>query len=426
MAVRIVLGAQWGDEGKAKIVDYLTTDSDVVVRYQGGANAGHTIKAGDLEFVFHLIPAGIVHQEKSCVIGNGVVLDPTALFQEVDDLESRGISVDGRLFVSDRAHLVLPYHKRLEAANEKKIGDSAIGTTLRGIGPTYQDKINRSTGIRVGDLLDSELLPEKIRANVRAKNEILERVYGVEGLEEVPLIEEYMALGERLKPFITDTSVYLNEAIEAGKNVLFEGSQGTLLDIDHGSYPYVTSSNTTAGGACTGSGIGPTCVDEVVGVVKAYTTRVGNGPFPTELNDEMGQRIRDMGHEYGATTGRPRRCGWLDLVIVRMAKRINGLSSMAVTRVDILDELEEIKICTHYERNGNRVDHFPGDLNVLAECTPVYETLPGWQTPTTHIRAYRDLPENTRRYLERVSELSKTPISIVSVGPDRDETIVVD
>jgi adenylosuccinate synthase len=426
MAVRIVLGAQWGDEGKAKIVDYLTTDSDVVVRYQGGANAGHTIKAGDLEFVFHLIPAGIVHKDKTCVVGNGVVLDPTALFQEVDDLESRGISVDGRLFVSDRAHLVMPYHKRLEEANEKKIGDNAIGTTLRGIGPTYQDKINRSTGIRVGDLLDAELLPEKIRANVRVKNEILKHVYGVEGLKEVPLIEEYMALGERLTPYITDTSVYLNEAIEAGKSILFEGSQGTLLDIDHGSYPYVTSSNTTAGGACTGAGIGPTCIDEVVGVVKAYTTRVGNGPFPTELNDEMGQRIRDIGHEYGATTGRPRRCGWLDIVILRMARRINGLSSMAVTRVDILDELEEIKICTHYERNGKRVDNFPGDLNVLAECKPVYETMPGWQSPTPHIRSYGDLPKKTRNYLERVSELSRIPISIVSVGPDREETIVVE
>ncbi|MBT4138444.1 MAG: adenylosuccinate synthase [Candidatus Latescibacteria bacterium] len=425
MAVRIVLGAQWGDEGKAKIVDYLTTDSDVVVRYQGGANAGHTIKAGDLEFVFHLIPAGIVHQDKACVVGNGVVLDPAALFQEVDELESKGISVDGRLFVSDRAHLVLPYHKAVEEANEKKIGDSAIGTTLRGIGPTYQDKINRSTGIRVGDLLDAELLPEKIRANVREKNEILKQVYGVEGLEEVQLIEEYMALGERLTPYITDTSVYLNDAIEAGKSILFEGSQGTLLDIDHGSYPYVTSSNTTAGGACTGAGIGPMRVNEVVGVVKAYTTRVGNGPFPTELNDEMGQRIRDIGHEYGATTGRPRRCGWLDVVMLGLARRINGLSSMAVTRVDILDELEEIKICTHYERNGQRVDHFPGDLNVLAECKPVYETLPGWQTPTPHIRSYGDLPENARRYLERVSELSRIPISIVSVGPDREETIVV-
>jgi adenylosuccinate synthase len=425
MAVRIVLGAQWGDEGKAKIVDYLTTDSDVVVRYQGGANAGHTIKAGDFTFVFHLIPAGIVHPDKTCVIGNGVVLDPTALFQEVDDLESRGISVAGRLFVSDRAHLVMPYHKLLEEASEKKIGDDAIGTTLRGIGPTYQDKINRSSGIRVGDLLDAELLPEKIRANVRAKNEILDRVYGVDGLEEVPLIEAYMALGERLIPYITDTSVYLDEAMKAGKSILFEGSQGTLLDIDHGSYPYVTSSNTTAGGACTGAGIGPTCVDEVVGVVKAYTTRVGNGPFPTELMDEMGQRIREKGHEYGATTGRPRRCGWLDVVILRMAKRINGLSSMAVTRVDILDELEEIKICTHYERNGQRVDHFPGDLNVLAQCQPVYESMPGWECPTSHIRAFEDLPGNTRRYLERISELAQIPISIVSVGPDRDETIAV-
>ena len=426
MSVRIVLGAQWGDEGKAKIVDYLTADADVVVRYQGGANAGHTIKAGDLKFVFHLIPAGIVHPSKTCVIGNGVVLDPIALFKEVDELETKNISVEGRLFVSDRAHLVMPYHKLMEQASEEKIGDSAIGTTLRGIGPTYQDKINRSSGIRVGDLLDAELLPEKIRANVRAKNEMLEKIYGLKGVEEVPVIEEYMALGERLSPFITDTSVYLNEAIDAGKSVLFEGSQGTLLDIDHGTYPYVTSSNTTAGGACTGAGIGPMHIDAVVGVVKAYTTRVGNGPFPTELNDEMGQRIRDIGHEYGATTGRPRRCGWLDLVIVRMARRINGLSSIAVTRLDILDQIAELKICTHYMHKGKRVDHFPGDLNRLAECEPVYETLPGWQTPTCHIRCYADLPGHARRYLERIAELSQTPISVVSVGPDREETIAVE
>ncbi|MCZ6633498.1 MAG: adenylosuccinate synthase [bacterium] len=426
MSVRIVLGAQWGDEGKAKIVDYLTADSDVVVRYQGGANAGHTIKADGLEFVFHLIPAGIVHSDKTCVIGNGVVLDPDALFEEIEDLESKGISVEGRLFISPNTHLVMPYHKRLEQANEEKIGDAAIGTTLRGIGPTYQDKINRSTGIRVGDLLDAEILPKKIRTNLREKNEILQKIYGQEGLDEVPMIEQYMALGERLAPFITDTSVYLNEAIDAGKSVLFEGSQGTLLDIDHGSYPYVTSSNTTAGGACTGSGIGPTKIDEVIGVVKAYTTRVGNGPFPTELTGEMGDRIRDIGQEYGATTGRPRRCGWLDLVIVRMAVRINGLSSIAVTRLDILDELEELKICTHYLRDGKRVEHFPSDLKVLSECEPVYETLPGWQTPTDHIRTYADLPEKARNYLDRITELAKTPISIVSVGPDRDETIPVD
>ena len=426
MSVRIVLGSQWGDEGKAKVVDYLTRDADVVARFQGGANAGHTIKVGDLKFIFHLIPAGIVHSDKTCVVGNGVVLDPDALFEEVEDLESKGISVEGRLFVSPNTHLVMPYHKVLEQASEEKIGDAAIGTTLRGIGPTYQDKINRSTGIRVGDLLDPEILPSKIRANLREKNEILQKIYGQEGLDEVPMIEQYMALGERLAPYITDTSVYLNEAIDAGKNVLFEGSQGTLLDIDHGSYPYVTSSNTTAGGACTGSGIGPTKIDEVIGVVKAYTTRVGNGPFPTELTGEMGNRIRDIGHEYGATTGRPRRCGWLDLVIVRMAVRINGLSSIAVTRLDILDELEELRICTHYLRDGKRVEHFPSDLKILSECEPVYETLPGWQTPTSHIRTFADLPEKARDYLDRITELTETPISIVSVGPDREETIPVE
>jgi adenylosuccinate synthase len=425
MSVRIVLGAQWGDEGKAKIVDYLTSDADVVVRFQGGANAGHTIKVGDLEFVFHLIPAGIVHLDKSCVIGNGVVLEPEALFAEIDELEEKGISTEGRLFISERAHLVLPYHKAIESASEEKIGDAAIGTTLRGIGPTYYDKINRSSGIRVLDVIDADVLATKIRANLREKNEILTKVYGVSPLEEGPMIEAYVAYGERLRPYIIDTSVYLDEAIKQGKGILFEGSQGTLLDVDHGSYPYVTSSNTTAGGACTGAGIGPTRIDDVVGVVKAYTTRVGNGPFPTELNDEMGERIRELGHEYGATTGRPRRCGWLDAVILRMAERINGLTAIAVTRIDILDEIEELKICTHYTRNGERVDHFPADLNVLAECEPVYETLPGWQTDTTKCRTYDSLPEQTKAYLTRISELSGVKITIVSVGPDREETIFV-
>tara|TARA_Y100000588_G_scaffold354379_1_gene408583 strand:- start:94 stop:1371 length:1278 start_codon:yes stop_codon:yes gene_type:complete len=425
MSVTIVLGAQWGDEGKAKIVDYLTTDASVVVRYQGGANAGHTIKVGDLEFVFHLIPAGIVHPDKTCVIGNGVVLEPAALFQEIDELDEKGINTEGRLFISERTHIVMPYHKAIEKASEEKSGAGAIGTTLRGIGPAYYDKINRSTGIRVMDAVNSDVLATRVRANLAEKNEILTKVYGAEPLDEAPIIEEYVAYGERMKSLVVDTSVYLNEAIEAGKGILFEGSQGTLLDVDHGSYPYVTSSNTTAGGACTGAGIGPTRVDKVVGVVKAYTTRVGNGPFPTELLDETGNRIRDIGHEYGATTGRPRRCGWLDLVIVRMAVRINGLSSIAVTRLDILDTFEEIKICTNYLRHGERVDHFPGDLNVLAECEPVYETLPGWQTDTTGARDFSDLPENAQRYLDRIAELSGVPYSIVSVGPDREETIVI-
>ena len=425
MSVRVILGAQWGDEGKAKIVDYLTGDADVVVRYQGGANAGHTIKAGDLEFVFHLIPAGIVHQEKSCVIGNGVVLDPSALFSEVEDLEQRGISVEGRLFISPNTHLVMPYHKRLEQASEEREGQEASGTTLRGIGPCYQDKINRSAGIRVGDLMDADMLPVKIRSVLKEKNDILTQVYGLEPMEDTPIIKDYIALGDRLAPFVTDTSVYLNQAIEEGRGVLFEGSQGTLLDVDHGTYPFVTSSNTTAGGACTGAGIGPTKIDEVVGVVKAYTTRVGNGPFPTELTDEMGERIRSIGHEFGATTGRPRRCGWLDIVILRLAARINGLSSMAVTRVDILDELEEIKICTHYRYNGEDLMHFPSDLKVLAKCEPVYEVFKGWQAPTSGIRSWADLPARARIYLNRIKELTRTPISIVSVGPDREETIVV-
>ncbi len=426
MSVRVVLGAQWGDEGKAKVVDYMTADSDVVVRYQGGANAGHTIKAGDLEFVFHLIPAGIVHPDKTCVIGNGVVMDPEALFQEVEELESKGVSIENRLFVSPNTHLVMPYHKRVEQASEATVGSGAIGTTLRGIGPCYQDKVNRSSGIRVGDLSDTDALPDKVRENVRQKNEILKNVYGQDGLDATPIIEAYIAFGERLAPFVTDTSVYLNDMIDEGKDVLFEGSQGTLLDIDHGTYPFVTSSNTTAGGACTGAGIGPTRISEVIGVVKAYTTRVGNGPFPTELTGAMGDRIRKIGHEYGATTGRPRRCGWLDAVILRFAARVNGLSGIAVTRLDILDPLEEIRICTHYIYRGARLKHFPSDVKVLAECQPVYETLPGWRAPTSDVRRWEDLPENARRYLDRIQELSRTPIAMVSVGPDRKETIVVD
>jgi len=429
MSVRIVLGAQWGDEGKAKVVDYLTRDADVVVRFQGGANAGHTIVVGDLKFVFHLIPAGIVHPDKTCVVGNGVVLDPKAMFKEVDELEEKGISTEGRLFVSERTHVVMPYHMRLEQASEEKVGDGAIGTTMRGIGPAYYDKMNRVTGIRVLDLINSDVLADRIRVNVREKNEILTKVYGVAPVEEGPMIEEYVAWGERIRPYVTDTSVYLNQAIDEGRGILFEGSQGTLLDIDHGTYPYVTSSNTTAGGACTGSGIGPTRIDEVVGVVKAYTTRVGNGPFPTEIPGELGDRIRNAGgpghQEFGATTGRPRRCGWLDTVILRLSARINGLSSLAITRLDILDELEEIKVCTHYEVDGETMEHFPTDLGLLDQCVPVYETFPGWLTSTSEARTVEDLPSSARRYIERVVELTRTPVSLISVGADREETIEV-
>lgn len=425
MSVRAVLGAQWGDEGKAKVVDFLTSEADIVVRFQGGANAGHTIKAGDLEFVFHLIPAGIVHPDKSCVIGNGVVLDPVVLFSEINDLEDRGFSIEGRLFISQNAHLVMPYHSSLEKASEKRIGKSAIGTTLRGIGPAYLDKLNRSTGIRVIDLLEVDSLPEKIRRITQEKNEILKKVYGEEGLSELPIIESYVSLAERIAPYVTDTSLFLNEAIQQGKRVLFEGSQGTLLDIDHGTYPYVTSSNTTAGAICTGTGIGPTRIDEVVGVVKAYSTRVGNGPFPTELTTQIGDRIREIGQEYGATTGRPRRCGWLDLVVIHLAVRLNAFSSLAITRLDILDSMESLKICTHYLFQGKRIEHFPGSLKVLEVCEPVYENLPGWQSSTKDIRSFDDLPTNAKRYLDRIREIISIPISYVSVGPDRDETIVI-
>ncbi len=423
MPAKIVLGAQWGDEGKAKVVDYLTLEADIVVRYQGGANAGHTVKVGDTTFVFHMIPAGIMHPGKACVVGNGVVLDPDALIHEIDELAEEGISTAGRLFISQSAHLVLPYHKALEKASEKSQGSIAIGTTLRGIGPCYRDKVERTYGLRVMDLLHPASLREKLQAAIRAKNEILTRIYARDPLPEQDIIDTYTGYAERLKGYVADTSVLLNKALNARKIVLFEGAQGTLLDIDHGTYPFVTSSNTTAGGACTGSGIGPTRIDEVIGVAKAYTTRVGNGPFPTELLDETGERIRNLGHEYGATTGRPRRCGWFDAPILRLSSRINGLTSIALTRLDVLDTLESLKLCVGYEYGDAILDEFPSDPRVLAECKPIYEEVEGWCCSTTEVRRFANLPENARRYIERIAALSRAQVSLVSVGPERESTI---
>ncbi len=423
MPTKVVLGAQWGDEGKAKVVDYLTVDADCVVRYQGGANAGHTVKVGDDVFIFHVIPAGILHPGKTCVIGNGVVLDPEALLQELDELSGRGVSVDGRLFISATAHLVMPYHKVLEKAGEESRGNEKLGTTLRGIGPSYRDKVERVHGLRVIDLLDAGPLREKLTGTVRAKNRILTRIYGQEPLDEGAIIDSCLASAERLRPYVTDTSVLLNRMLDDGRTVLFEGAQGTLLDIDHGTYPFVTSSNTTAGGACTGTGIGPTRIDEVIGVTKAYTTRVGNGPFPTELLGREGDRIRELGMEYGATTGRPRRCGWFDATILRRARLVNGLTSLAITRLDILDTVDRLKLCTGYRLEGETVEEFPMDSGVLERCTPIYEELPGWCTPTTGARRIEELPEAARGYVGRISELSGAPVSLVSVGADRDATI---
>ena len=426
MATKIALGAQWGDEGKAKVVDYLTLDSDIVVRYQGGANAGHTVKVGDLEFVFHMIPSGIMHSDKVCVIGNGVVVDPQALLEEIDDLLLKGFSCDGRLMVSQSAHLVLPYHKVLDRAVEESKEGVTIGTTGRGIGPAYRDKVERTHGIRVLDLLDERKLANKLKAAVEAKNQIIEKIYNLKPLELNPILDLYSSYADRLKPFVCDISVFLNDAIDSGKNVLFEGAQGTLLDVDHGTYPYVTSSNTTAGAACTGSGVGPTRIEEVIGVTKAYTTRVGNGPFPTEMHGDDGDNLRRLGNEFGATTGRARRCGWFDVPILRSAKRLNGLTSIALTRLDTLDTMEKLKVCVAYNFRGERIEQFPVDLKVLAECEPIYEEIEGWRRSTADIRSYEDLPVLARSYVDLLVDSIGLPASLISVGPERDATITMD
>lgn len=424
MSVKIVVGSQWGDEAKAKIVDFLAVDADYVVRFQGGANAGHTVIVDGNEFIFHLIPAGIMYPGKKCVIGNGVVLDPTALLDEIAHLKERGIDVEGRLFISQKAHLVMPYHNLLDQAAEKHKGKNSIGTTGRGIGPAYRDKAAR-VGIRLVDLLNREVFLEKLTYNVREANDILTKIYGYEPLNIKEIADAFFEFDRRIDTYVTDVSMLLHDAVKAGKNVLFEGAQGALLDIDHGTYPYVTSSNTIAGAACIGTGIGPTCVDEVIGVMKAYTTRVGNGPFPTEFEDDFAHMIRNIGGEYGATTGRPRRCGWFDAVIGRYAARINGLSSLAVTKLDVLDTLPEIKICTGYRHGGRILENFPADITVLGAVEPVYETHPGWMAPTRDARRYEDLPVNARSYLARISEIVETPIHFVSIGSDRVQTITV-
>ncbi|RKY65103.1 MAG: adenylosuccinate synthase [Candidatus Latescibacterota bacterium] len=422
MAVKVVVGSQWGDEGKAKIVDYLTEEADIVVRFQGGANAGHTVVIGQEKFIFHLIPTGIIHPDKICVIGNGVVLDPAILLEEKENLRRKGITVEGRLLISQNAHLVMPYHKLLDRAKEESKAERKIGTTGRGIGPCYADKAAR-VGIRAADLLDEGLFREKLIQNIREKNEILAKIYGWETIDGEKVFREYRRFSERLRPFITDTSVFLHQAIKQGRSVLFEGAQGTLLDMDQGTYPFVTSSNTIAGSACTGSGIGPTQIDEVIGVAKAYASRVGNGPFPTELKDAAGERIRELGQEYGATTGRPRRCGWFDAVVVRLASRVNGLTSLAVTRLDVLDSFPTINICTAYRYKGEVIEDMPADPKSLSQCEPVYETWNGWMCPTSETRSLKQLPEAARAYLQRIAELTQTRISIVSVGPSREQTI---
>jgi adenylosuccinate synthase len=423
MSAFVVLGAQWGDEGKGKMTDYLAEAADVVVRFQGGNNAGHTVEVGDKQYKLHLIPSGILYGDKINVIGNGVVLDPKALFEEIEYLRGLGVNVTpDNLIISDRTQLIMPYHKLMDGIKEKARGKKDIGTTGKGIGPCYTDKMERS-GIRVCDLMHKDVFKEKLKENIDTKNAIMEKVYGGETLDFNAVYDEFMIYAEKMRPFVKDTSVIVYDKIKEGKEVLFEGAQGTLLDIDYGTYPYVTSSNTIAGGVCTGAGVGPTMINSVVGIAKAYTTRVGKGPFPTELLDSTGDWIREKGFEFGVTTGRARRCGWLDLVILKSSARVSGLSSFAVTKIDTLAGLEKLKVCVGYNLNGNIIDYIPASLEDLAECKPVYEEMDGWDESIANARSYGDLPENAKKYLKKIEEFTGTKISIVSVGPRRDQTI---
>ena len=426
MSAFIVLGAQWGDEGKGKMTDYLAEEANVVVRFQGGNNAGHTVIVGDNEYKLHLIPSGILYEDKLNVIGNGVVVDPKALFEEIDYLEGVGVKVTPeKLIISDRAQLIMPYHKTLDILKEKARGKNDIGTTGKGIGPCYTDKFERC-GIRVCDLMHEDVFAEKLKENIEMKNEYITKLLGGEALNFDEVLKEYLEFAKKLQPFVQDTSVRVYNDIKADKVVLFEGAQGMLLDIDYGTYPYVTSSNTTAGGVCSGIGIGPNMVTNAVGITKAYTTRVGKGPFPTELLDETGDWIREKGHEYGVTTGRSRRCGWLDLVIVKTAARVSGLTSLAVTKIDTLAGLEKIKVCVGYKFNDTVIDYFPASLEDLAKCEPIYEEFDGWDDSVADVRSYDELPDNVKKYLARISEFTDTKISIVGVGPKRDQTMRID
>ncbi|MFH0734561.1 MAG: adenylosuccinate synthase [bacterium] len=422
MSVAILVGSQWGDEGKGKIVDILSDKYKIVARYQGGANAGHTIKIGSQKFVLHLIPSGILRNDVMCVIGNGVVIDPKALLDEIKFLHDNNISTKGRLYISFNAHLIMPYHKVLDCINES--GSIKIGTTGRGIGPCYIDKAARK-GIRIGDLLNKKVLEEKIRVNVAEKNEILKKLYDKDELDVNQIIEEYLSFDDSIFEYIADTSSLLNNAIDEGKSVLFEGAQGALLDVDFGTYPFVTSSNPTSGGACTGTGVPPTKISEVIGIVKAYTTRVGNGPFPTELLDEVGENLRKWGAEFGATTGRPRRCGWFDAFLLKYSCQINGISEAAITKLDVLSNLDEIKVCIGYEYNGNELIFFPNDIEHLNEVKPIYKTFPGWKSDITDAKSFDDLPIKAQEYLNFISEFCGFRNSIISVGPDRSQTIVL-
>lgn len=425
MASVVVVGTQWGDEGKGKIVDLLTADADIVVRYQGGNNAGHTLVVQGEKFIFHLIPSGILHPGKQCLIGNGVVVDPAVLFQEIERLEARGISVGPHnLRLSEKAHIIMPYHQRLDLARERAKGDGKLGTTGRGIGPCYEDKIARC-GVRVIDLLDPEALRTKIEHNLREKNFLLEKLLADQPVDGEQIFADYQEFGRRLQPLAANISLLLDEAIKAGKNILFEGAQGTHLDIDHGTYPFVTSSNPVAGGACTGAGIGPNRLDRMVGIAKAYTTRVGSGPFVTEALDAAGDHMQVQGAEFGATTGRKRRTGWLDLVVLKDSVRLNGLTGLAITKLDVLTGLDPIKICVAYELDGRRLEVPPASLTALQRCRPIYEELPGWHTDLSGCRNFADLPATAQSYLQRIEAAVGVPIQIISVGADREQTIIL-
>ncbi len=420
MSVHVVVGAQWGDEGKGKIVDLLSEESDIVARYQGGANAGHTVYMGDRQFVLHQIPSGIFHPHVVCVLGNGVVIDPVALMNEIHAVESAGVSIDGRLKISHQAHLIMPYHKLLDTLREQ--GEHRIGTTGRGIGPAYIDKAMR-VGIRIVDLLDRKSLAERLRENIEEKNIVLRKVYNTEELDVDLITSEYLAFDEKIDAYVTDTAWYLNTAIREGKRVLCEGAQGALLDLDHGTYPFVTSSNPTCGGACTGLGIAPTAIRRVLGVAKAYCTRVGNGPFPTELTGETGARMQSIGGEFGATTGRPRRCGWYDAVAMRYSAMVNGIQGLAVTKLDVLSGFDEILACAEYEIDGRTLKSFPTDLRTLGAVKVVYQKFPGWKTDICGVTRFEDLPPEAIRYIAALSDLTGVAVEYVSVGPRRHQTI---
>lgn len=423
MSVVVIVGAQWGDEGKGKIVDVLTEKADAVARYQGGHNAGHTVVISNEKFVLHIIPSGILHKGKPCIIGNGVVVEPKSLIDEMDGLIKRGVDIGKNLFLSKSAHLIMPYHAAIEREQERLKGSKKIGTTGKGIGPAYVDKTAR-TGIRAGELLYPEIFKEKLKNNLVGINHLLKALYNAPAFDVDDIYSEYMKYAERLSGCIADTDVIVNMMIDENKNLLFEGAQGTLLDVDHGTYPYVTSSSSTAGGACTGLGVSPTKISSVIGIVKAYTTRVGEGPFPTEIKDSLGEKIREKGGEYGATTGRPRRCGWLDMVALRYSVMVNGFSGIALTKLDILDGLENIKICTAYRCEGKLYEEFPKELNILEKCEPVYEEVHGWKETTGGVKSFEKLPSAAQAYIKEIERMLNVKVRIISSGQKRDELIM--